>query len=230
MMSEMISNSLLHHTILKFIIDHGYAPTVDELAALLKISPDETETALRELADYHGVVLHPNSTKIWVIHPFSLAPTSFVVRAGKNHWWGNCAWCSLGVAALLNCDLTITTALGADGRQVQIHVQDGRIVEDQYVVHFPIPMIHAWDNVIYTCSTMLIFEDEAAVDRWSAQHRIPKGDVQPIQKIWEFSKVWYGNHLNPEWHKWTNAEAQQIFENFGLTHEIWKLPSSAERF
>jgi hypothetical protein len=78
---------------------------------------------------------------------------------------------------------------------------------------------------------MLLFENEAEVDRWSAQHRIPKGDVQPIQKIWEFSKVWYGNHLNPDWHKWSTAEAQQIFDRFGLDHTIWKLPvTDASRF
>ncbi len=229
-MTNNISSGQLHHTIIKFIIENGYAPDKDELADLLETSPEETEIALRDLADYHGVVLHPNSSKIWVIHPFSLAPTSFVVRAGEKHWWGNCAWCSLGVAVLLNRDLTITTALGADGKQVQIHIQDGRLVEDQFVVHFPIPMVNAWDNVIYTCSTMLIFEDEASVDRWSAQHRIPKGDVQPIQKVWDFSKIWYGNHLNPDWHKWTTAEADQIFQRFELTHNIWKLPVTESRF
>jgi hypothetical protein len=48
---------------------------------------------------------------------------------------------------------------------------------------------------------------------------IPKGDVQPISKIWEFSKEWYGNHLNPNWQKWTSEEAAQIFEKFGLVSE-----------
>jgi hypothetical protein len=226
-----LSNGLLHHTIIKFIIDHGYAPDVSELADALKTSHKEITAGLMALQDYHGVVLHPSSTKIWVIHPFSLAPTNFVVRAADREWWGNCAWCSLGVAALLNRDVSISTTLGADRQHVEVHIRDGQVVETDYVVHFPIPMVNAWDNVIYTCSTMLLFENEAEVDRWSAQHRIPKGDVQPIQKIWEFSKVWYGNHLNPDWHKWSTAEAQQIFDRFGLDHTIWKLPvTDASRF
>ena len=41
-----------------------------------------------------------------------------------------------------------------------IAIRDGKIVESNYYIHFPIPMQNAWDNVIYTCSTMLLFENE----------------------------------------------------------------------
>jgi len=225
-----INNATLHYTIIKFIIDDGYAPEVDELARLFETGEDNIITALRTLADDHGVVLHPNSARIWVIHPFSLAPTNFLVHTANKEWWGNCAWCSLGVAALLDKDVTITTTLGANSKQVDIHIKDGQVVETDLYVHFPIPMQYAWDNVIYTCSTMLLFESETAIDTWCGKHRIAKGDVQPIDKIWAFSKVWYGNHLNPEWRKWTAAEARRIFEQFGLTDVIWEMPVSDTRF
>ena len=225
-----ISNAKLHYTIIKFIIDQGYAPEQDKLAHLLNTTEDEIVTALQSLQVDHGAVLHPNSSKVWVIHPFSLAPTNFLVRAGDREWWGNCAWCSLGVAALLNRDVTITTTLGANGRQVDVHIRNGEVVETDFWVHFPVPMRHAWDNVIYTCSTMLLFEDETAVDIWCRKHRIAKGDVQSITKIWAFAKVWYGNHMNPDWKKWTAKEAQKIFEQFGLGGDIWKIPITDKRF
>jgi hypothetical protein len=225
-----LTHGLLHATILQFIIDNGFAPDVDELTSLLNTPSTEIETALESLADYHGVVLHPNSKKIWVIHPFSLAPTNFLVRSTKGEWWGNCAWCSLGVAALLNQDLSITTTLGADSKQVTLHIENGTLLEKDYFVHFPIPMTKAWENVIYTCSTMLLFEDEKHIQDWSERHRIAKGDIQPVERIWEFAKVWYGNHLNPEWKKWTNREAQEIFQRFGLTSSIWQIPVSDSRF
>lgn len=230
MSTSPLTNSLLHHTILKYIVDHGFAPDVHDLAKLLNASEEAVTAALQVLADYHGVVLHPNQPKIWVIHPFSAAPTNFVVRAGDRSWWGNCAWCSLGVAALLKQDMTITTTLGADGKQVTLHIRDGHIVETHYMVHFPVPMVHAWDNVVYTCSTMLLFENEADVDRWSIQHRIARGDVQPIQTVWEFAKEWYGQHLNPDWTKWTVDEARDIFQRHGLTHPVWEMPRSEARF
>jgi hypothetical protein len=230
MVGRQISNSILHYTIIKFIIDNGYAPEPHELAALLQASEDKVFGALQRLQEDHGVVMHPHSPKIWVVHPFSLAPTNFLVHTTDGEWWANCAWCALGVAALLDRDVTITTTLGANDRQVYVHIQDGRVIETSFCIHFPVPMRQAWDNVIYTCSTMLLFENEQHIDRWCQQHRIPKGDVQSITKIWEFAKVWYGNHLNPDWKKWTAEEAQRIFEQFGLTDDIWKIPVSDTRF
>ena len=230
MQNTQVSNSILHHTILKFIIDHGYAPDVDELSHILQTSEPEITAGLQNLQDDHGVVLHPNSNKIWVIHPFSLAPSPFLVRCGDREWWGTCAWCSLGIATLLDQDVIITTTLGANGKQIDLHIENGDIIETDLYVHFPIRMVDAWDNVIYTCSTMLVFESEYQIETWSKRHRIQKGDVQPINKIWEFARVWYGNHLNPDWKKWTLEEAKAIFDQFDLTSEIWNIPASGSRF
>lgn len=232
MPAKPLTHGLLHATILKYIIDHGYAPDATGLASLLALAESDVIQALQALEEYHGVVLHPNSARIWVIHLFSLAPTNFVVRttATGKEWWGNCAWCSLGVAALLDQNVTITTTLGADRQQVTLHIVDGQIQDTGFCVHFPIPMTQAWDNVIYTCSTMLLFETEADIDRWCQQHRVNKGDVQPIETIWNFAKVWYGNHLNPQWTKWTNRQARDIFNRFGLTHPVWHIPESDTRF
>lgn len=225
-----MNNSLLHYTILKFIIENGYAPEVNEIADILYAENEEVISALNNLQENHGVVLHPNSSKIWVIHPFSLAPTNFLVTSEKGEWWGNCAWCSLGVAALLNQDVKITTTIGADGKQVSINIKEGKLIEKDFYIHFPIPMKNVWDNVIYTCSTMLLFENESQINLWCKKHRIQKGDIQPIEKIWEFSKVWYGNHLNPDWKKWTSKEAAEIFKQFNLKNQIWNIPLSDNRF
>ena len=226
----MIANSALHYVLIKEIIEKGAAPELSFLANHFGVTEEEAEKALYTLQDDHGVVLHPHKPSVWVIHPFSLAPTSFYVRSEKGEWWGNCAWCSLGIAALLKTDVTIYTTLGAEGTPVTIHIEDGEIREQDLYIHFPIPMKKAWDNVIYTCSTMLVFESEAQVNEWSKKHRIPRGDIQPIQNIWNFSKKWYGNHLNPDWKKWTVAEAKQMFAAIGLDHEVWKLEDSTGRF
>jgi hypothetical protein len=220
----------LHAAILEHVIAHGVAPEADALASRVGVSGEGMVTALHALAEYHGVVLHPHAPRIWVVHPFSLAPTGFLLRAGDREWWGNCAWCSLGAAALLDRDVTITTTLGANGRQVDVRIRGGRLVDTGHVVHFPVPMAQAWDNVLYTCSTMLLFEGEGQVDDWSRRHGIPRGDVQPIEKIWEFARAWYGNHLSPTWTKWTVEEARALFERFGLTGPVWRLPGAAGRF
>ena len=230
MPDPLVSKARLHHAILRHIVDHGFAPTEAELAALLGASEDPVVAGLAALADDHGVVLHPGSSRIWVIHPFSLAPTNFVVRSEGRSWWGNCAWCSLGVAALLERDVTITSNLGAQGRQVEVRIVAGEVQGDDLLVHFPVPMREAWDNVVYTCSTMLLFENEADVDAWCRDHRIPKGDVRPLSMIWPFSRVWYGTHLNPKWRQWTADEAAEIFARFGLDGPIWEISKGDKRF
>lgn len=226
----MITNSILHYSIIKGILDNGFAPSLTELSETLHTSEAEIIKGLYALQDYHGVVLHPNEPKIWVAHPFSLAPTNFYVTSKKGAWWGNCAWCSLGIAALVKEDVTISTLIGAETDKITINIIDGELQEKDYFIHFPIPMKNAWNNVIYTCSNMLIFRNKAQVREWSRKHNISKGDIQPIEKIWHFSKKWYGNHLNPDWKKWTVAEAQQMFKAFGLDHDVWRLETSGERF
>jgi hypothetical protein len=184
----MITNSNLHYSIIKGIIDNGFAPSIEELANSLNSDKNEVIKGLKDLQEYHGVVLHPKEPKIWVIHPFSLAPTNFYLKTKNGEWWGNCARCSLGVAALIKDDVKITTTIGAETEQIEINIVNGEIQEKNYFIHFPIPMKNAWDNVIYTCSNMLIFENEAQIDQWTKRHNIPKGDIQPIEKIWNFSK------------------------------------------
>ena len=121
----MITNSNLHYSIIKGIIDKGFAPNVEELSKTLNVDNNEIVNGLKDLQEYHGVVLHPNEPKVWVIHPFSLAPTNFYVKTKNGEWWGNCAWCSLGVAALLQDDVKITTTIGAETEQIEINIISG---------------------------------------------------------------------------------------------------------
>ena len=224
------SGAAIHYEILSAIVNRGYAPGVEELAATFDCASETVEASLRSLADDHGVVLHPGSARIWVAHPFSLAPTGFLVRQADRSWWGNCAWCSLGIAALLGGAVTITTTLGLEDRQVTIHVADDGVAEHDLLVHFPVPMANAWDNVLYTCSTMLVFDGDAAVADWCRRHGVAKGDVRPIEQVWRFASEWYGRHLDRDWRKWTADEARAMFARHGLDGPIWEMPAAGSRF
>ncbi len=225
-----LNHSTLHRQILLHVIENGFAPSLSDLATHFSASRGEVRQALRALAQYHGIVLHPSNDQIWVIHPFSMAPTNFWVESAKSSWWANCAWCALGAAALLNRNVNITTTIGGERHQVAIEIVDGELSNKDFVVHFPVPMIKCWDNVIFTCSVMCLFDGETAVDDWCLRHNIQKGDVQPLETVWRFSKAWYGNHLSPTWTKWTAAEAQALFQQFGFTGRIWDFPAGDGRF
>ena len=225
-----LTHGALHAAIGRHFIDHGTAPTIAQLSRHFALDEVIVADALRALANYHGVVLHPTSGEIWAMHPFSAAPTLFWVESGGKGWWGNCAWCSLGIVAVLGADATISTRLGGEATPVTLRIERGVVTPADYWVHFPIPMMQAWDNVTYTCSTMLVFDAPAAVDRWCVQHAIPRGDVQPVSTVWAFAQAWYGRHLDPAWTKWTTDEARALFQRFGLTSPTWALSVTAERF
>ncbi len=225
-----LTHGALHSAIGRHFIAHGTAPSITQLSRQLAVDKAMIADALQALADYHGVVLHRTTGEIWAMHPFSAAPTLFWVESGGKGWWGNCAWCSLGIVALLGADATITTRLGGEVAPVTLRIENGAVTSPEYYVHFPIPMTKAWDNVTYTCSTMLVFDSPTAVDDWCVRHAIQRGDVQPLSNVWAFAQAWYGRHLDPNWTKWSTDEARALFERFGLTSPTWALPATAERF
>ncbi|KHK61548.1 alkylmercury lyase family protein [Pseudomonas frederiksbergensis] len=225
-----MNDANLHEAIISSFLQHQRPPKVLELAKRFNCKEEEARIALRTLADNHGVVLHPNSDEIWIAHPFSAAPTTCVVTSGDRKWWGNCAWCSLGVVHLAGGSAIIETRLGAIDDQVTIEIENGELLDTDYVVHFPIPMKQAWDNVIYTCSVQLLFRDEDQVDEWCSIRGIQKGDVRPIKQVWDFAAEWYARHADADWTKWTVHQAIEIFARHHLTGPIWKLSEEATRF
>jgi Alkylmercury lyase len=225
-------DSRVHSRIINGILRRGRAPRVDELARELAIGGDEARASLHRLHDDHALVLHPGSDDdIWVIHPFALWPTPYwVTSASGQSWWGNCAWCSLGIAALAGEDVAVRTTLGGESEPVVFHVRDGVVEPGDLLAHFTRPVARAWDNVIYYCGTVLVFRSEAEIDRWCERHGIARGEAVPLAQVWELAKLWYGQHASPEWKKWTPAEAQSIFARAGLGGAFWHVPQHGERF
>ena len=220
----------LHHVVIASLVKNGFAPSHNSLAEHFNCSPKEIRSYLRELQKSHGVVLHDSSDEIWIAHPFSLAPTNFLVRKGMQEWWGNCGWCSLGIAALVGGRVKIITTLGANGRQVTIEIDGKHISEPGLLVHFPIPMSKVWDNVVYSCSMMLMFETEEHIDHWCLRHNMPKGDIKRLDQLHPFASDWYGRHLDVNWKKWTVSEARDLMDRHGFSGTTWALEEREGRF
>ena len=77
---------------------------------------------------------------------------------------------------------------------------------------------------------MLMFRTGEEVREWCERRGIAMGDVQPIQKVLELARAWYGDYLSPDWRKRSVDEARALFEGFGLRGPTWELPSSSGRF
>lgn len=141
-------------------------------------------------------------------------------------WWANCAKCALGVAAILEEDANIHTRLGAEAEPITVEIRDGRPTRGDLVMHVALPVAQWWENVCYTCSTILFFRDEQQVSAWCAAHGINHGAVLPIEQAWELARQWYGNSLAPDWRRKTATEAASLFESLGLRGEFWRIPET----
>ncbi len=211
----------IRYQVNRFIYERGFAPNTLQLAELLSVDEAEIKTGLTQLAENHAIVLHPGTHHIWVAHPFALSPTLFWVKSGEKTWWGNCIWCALGIAALAKADTEIHTKVNGEQDSLVIHVKNGAVQETNLLVHFPIPAKRFWDNVVYTCACMVVFTSEEVIDDWCKRHNMKKGEVVPINQVWELAQLWYGYYLDPNWTRKTPELARSIFKKVGLTSEFW---------
>jgi Alkylmercury lyase len=215
----------LHHLLMRCVIETGHAPGLPELAALAGCTEGGAADALRNLAAVHGVVLVPNSLTVWSLHPFSMLPTAFWVESRRGGWWANCAWCSLGIAAILRQDVTITTRDGAEGEALTFRVAGG-VPAWTGVIHFPERPARWWDNPICPCANILFFSSEARVSAWCARHGQPKGSVLHIGTGMKLADRWFGEYASVEWRRKTAQDGEMIFRELGLDHTFWKMPAS----
>jgi len=216
--------SSIHHELIRTLIDRGSCPNRSELARRLDMPVAEVEQLLSMLAEIHGVVLHPHICEPWLVHPFSTTPTAHWVEGPGGSWWAPCIWCAFGVATLVAGETRIHTRVGAEAEPLIILAVNGQPIgcEDMWV-HFAIPPARAWQNVHQHCSMVLPFRSREDIHTWCDRHRLPHGEEVPLCQVAQFAQAWYGTHADENWHKWTIAEAQEIFRRSGFVSPFWDL-------
>jgi hypothetical protein len=70
---------------------------------------------------------------------------------------------------------------------------------------------------------MLLFRDEAHIERWRAQWTQPRGGTLSLDQAWQLAQGWYGRKLAPGWRRATLDEAETLLARLGLTGEFWGL-------
>lgn len=71
---------------------------------------------------------------------------------------------------------------------------------------------------------MLIFRSEEHVDVWCEKWNQPKGATFTLPQVWALAKAWYTeDRRSNQWRRRTKDEAQQVFDEIGLTSPFWQL-------
>jgi alkylmercury lyase-like protein len=215
------------HIYQEFLVS-GQPPSVATTATALGIPEGASAASYDRLAKWRVIVLRPGTREILMAPPLSAVPTRFLVQiADGRRYYANCVWDALGVPAMLDQDANVEAVCGDCAEALGLTVRGGRLVRAEGVVHFAIPAAKWWDDIVLTCSTMLLFLSDGHVDAWCRSMGMDRGAIFTPSQMWFVAKAWYRNRLGPEWHRFTVQEAQDLFGEAGLTGPFWLLSASA---
>ena len=130
-------------------LGRGFPPLMTEVADHLGLPQEEVRGAFKRLAGGRVIVLQGDNDEILMANPFSAVPTPFLVQAEPYSCYGNCIWDAMGIPAMLNQDATIRAGCGDCGTAMEVHIQGGQVHGDQGVLHFAVPALHWWDDIVF---------------------------------------------------------------------------------
>ena len=138
-----------------FVYDHliarGLPPTTMDIAARFGVEPEDARRMLREMRIGKTILPRPETGEIWMAGPFASSPTGYKVSGRATHWFANCAWDMLGVAAIVNEPVHIDVQCGdcAEAMSFDVDAGDAELAGDS-VVHFLVPAAHWYDDIGFT--------------------------------------------------------------------------------
>ena len=139
-----------NHVYSSFVAE-GVARGPAQAAAELGLAPGDVEDAYRRLHDAHALVLHPGTTEIRMLNPFSAVETPHRVEAAGRSWFANCAWDALGIPAALHGGGEVRSECPDCGELLELEVRDGRLARgSELIVHFVVPARRWWDDIGFT--------------------------------------------------------------------------------
>jgi hypothetical protein len=227
MSQEVISrnqiDNRLRRQVYQHFIDTGRAPTMLDLATKLDIAAEDIKRSCQRLSEQQSLLVKPGGCDIWMAMPFSGAPTPHRVRIGDREWYAVSAWDALGIPVMMKSDALIQTACGDCGRSLEIEISRNKIAEASHLFHFAVPVRDWWDNILYTSSTMSLFDSDAHIANWCTKHGVEKGVVMTLKDGWKFARAWFEDRLDPDWRWKSSGEIREMFASLGLTDEFWRM-------
>jgi hypothetical protein len=133
-----------------WIVAHGEPPYTQDIGAHLGVSATEARDAIANLDIGKTVLCHPTSGEIWMAGPFAAMETPYRVVGARTSWFANCAWDSLGIAAIVNENVVIEASCADCGDPMRIRVKQGEGVCGDGLVHMLLPVRDWYRDIGYT--------------------------------------------------------------------------------
>ena len=133
-----------------WIVAHGEPPATQDIGAHFCITAAEARHAIANLNVGKTVLCDPVNGEIWMAGPFAATETEYHVVGAHASWWANCAWDSLGIAAIVDEDVTIEATCADCGDPMRVRVKRGQGVQGRGLVHLLLPMREWYRDIGYT--------------------------------------------------------------------------------
>jgi len=133
------------------IVANGRPPTVVETAEAFGSDATQIEDSYRRLHEAHAFVLFPDTSDVWMAHPWCFSPTPHRVEAAGRVWTATCAWDALGIPGTLHGDGRIESECACCGEPVTLVVRDGVVADGgDLLVHLLVPVRRWWEDIGFT--------------------------------------------------------------------------------
>jgi Alkylmercury lyase len=137
-------------SVYRHFVRTGRAPSLSETSGEVGVDPAAISPSLERLDANRVLVLHPTTRQLWMAMPFSAVPTEFRVTSGEHAWWANCAWDALGISAMLQIAVEITTSCTDCGDPLAVRTTGRALSDSSGVIHFAVPAAEWWDDIGFT--------------------------------------------------------------------------------
>jgi hypothetical protein len=202
-------------------LDDCIPPSIDEISESLGCPSDVVKKSLSALETGRLLKLFPDTHEIKMLLPFSAVPTAFRVESNDRSWWANCAWCALGIPAMLRKSARIFSVCGDCQKPIRWTVESNQVSGTPSIVHFAVGPAYWWDDIAWSCSNILGFCSNDHSLRWCSTNCREQGAVLSRDKSWQLARAVFSDLLQPDWRPKNRDQMSSIFENLGLTGRFW---------
>ena len=168
----------VHQTVLRHFATTGRAPEPAELEAVAATAGRTAAEVLSEL-DREDFLTLDQDARIRAAYPFSAVPTAHRVQiSGGAEVWSMCAIDALGIAAMLNTDVVISSADPVTGDPIVVTAgPDREVWQPTTAVVFVGRRGRSGPAASVCCDALNFFTSDATARRWADDHPEVTGEI-----------------------------------------------------
>lgn len=128
----------------------GIRPSAADIATAVGTDTASVRESFTRLRSQRVLALEPDGETIRMAPPFSGIATQHTVSAGGKHYFANCAWDALGIAAAVKKPAQVHSRCEQSKEPLHLDVGLDGPGPSAWVFHCLVPASKWWDDIVFT--------------------------------------------------------------------------------